>query len=162
MININDELTYYKSKDFVNYMLGCFKHSDEHFTFENMEALSVSVWGIEKFNINYENPGERQSVSEMIYRVIKEDEGAFNMFRCDFDFGIDIFNNETYEEDYKDILGIFYNYCNDYDTYGFITTHFDQMKEDNDLLALSRHMHLVYKEPVDAPSFTDYLHTKIM
>lgn len=162
MLNINNEITYYKSKDFINYMYGCFKYADGHATYENMESYLASPWGLDKFSTDFTSVSERQELSDTVYHRIKEDDGAFNLFRCDFDFGITPIDTEKYADDYQDVLVILKHYCKEYDTFGITVTHFDQIKEDNEELILTRHVHIVYKEPAGAPSFTEYLQKVII
>ncbi len=161
MLNLNEEYTYYKDKHFINYCLGCFRYRDDHDNFGEMQCYHSGKWGMVRFTIDYGREDERKTLCKLIMRHIKDDERAYRIFRCDFDFGMNPGEQETADNDFREILTLFDAYCREQDTEGFVFTHFHQKHEEDPSLLLTKHVHIVYREPFAGPSFSEFVHKHI-
>lgn len=157
MLNLNYEYTYYKEKDFINYCLGVFKYIGNHDTFEDMEVFYSNNEGMVKFAIDYTDEAQRKELAKSVYKHVKNDEKAYKMFRLDFDFNLLDGEEESFEKDWKEIRALFDAYCRLYNLSGFIFTHFSQKNEETIDMLLTKHIHIVYTEPFDAPDFSEFI-----
>lgn len=161
MLNLNEEFTYYKDKSFVNYCLGAYRYMGDHEDYKDLCAYYSDEWGMKRFTIDYTNEEERRMLSKLIYRRIKSDEHAYKIFRCDFDFNMLDFQKETFEEDWGTMRTLFDAYCRSTHSQGFIFTHFAQKSDENIGTLLTKHIHIVYQEPFDGDSFSEFVHKHI-
>lgn len=157
MLNLNEEYTYYKEKDFINYCLGVFRYEEDHETFEDMEVFFSDATGMLKFAIDYEDVVARKKLAKSIFKRVKESDDAYRMFRCDFDFNMLDGEEERFEEDWKEIRAMFDAYCREYNVSGFIFTHFSQKNKETIDMLLTRHIHIIYTEPFNAPDFFEFV-----
>lgn len=157
MINLNDELTYYKEKQFINYCMGAFQNEGKH-DYDGLDAYYFDEWGMKHFTIDYSKEEDRRLLSKLIFRKIKSDESAYRMFRCDFDWRRFEAEKSTSEEDWEMVRGLFEIYCKTYNISGFLFTHFAQEDEENYGCYLAKHIHIVYQEPFGGDSFSEFLH----
>lgn len=157
MLNLNEEYTFYKDKQFINYCLGCFRHTEDHVTFDSMQAFYSDKWGMQRFAIDYSSEVERRKLTKLVSRHIKDNDFAYKLFRCDFDFNMLPGEKETADEDFLLVRALFDAYCKEHETEGFLFTHFDQKDDKNEEAVLTKHIHIIYRELFDGPTFSEFI-----
>jgi hypothetical protein len=156
MLHLNNELTYFKDKDFINYCMGVFRHNEQH-DYNDLNAYYSDEWGMKHFTIDYNDEEQRKMLSKLIFRKVKNDEEPYNMFRCDFDWRRLEMEKTDYEKEWEEIRTLFDAYCRTHNTVGFIFTHFSQQDEEHYDCYLCRHIHIVYRTPMDEDSFSEFV-----
>lgn len=157
MLNLNEEYTFYKDKQFINYCLGCFRYAEDHETFESMQVFYSNKWGMQRFVVDYGKEEERRKLCKLISRHIKDNDSAYLLFRLDFDFNMLPGEEETAEADFPLVRTLFDAYCKEYETEGFLFTHFDQKDDKNEEAVLTKHIHIIYRELFAGPTFSEFL-----
>lgn len=157
MINLNEEYTYYKEKGFINYCLGIFRYANIHRENKGIDTYHADEYGMQHFKVDYTNESSKRDLAKSIFKTIKNDERAYLLFRCDFDWKPLEVESVDFEETYLEIRALFELYCRTYHLSGFLFCHFEQINEEHPEVDLSRHLHIVYQEPFKDPTFSEYL-----
>ena len=163
MLNLNEEITFYKDADFVEYLLGVGSHESEHSEPSQIQVTFVCN-GITKVfeGVNYSDFSERAMLSDCIISEVNDWPEAMLSFRCDFDYNMLPGEEESFSIDYEDVVNLFKEFSKQFYTRGFIVTHFSQKDSvDGDEVDLTKHIHIVYTEN-SQKTFSEFLQTKLL
>lgn len=159
MLNLNNEITYNKGKDFLYYLLGLKRYKNDFTGLSDLNLQIVNENGETESILKNNDENSRLSMVNTIRETIKAIDSAFSLVRIDYDFN-NILSTYTYEEDYHTILSSLQAFCKKHKTIAFIGNHNNQLFENTDYY-LCRHSHIIYAEPIDE-TFTEYLLKEIV
>lgn len=156
MVNINEEITYNKQSDFVDYLFALGKYGNK---FESTDFNPIVCYQGDCFSmIKGKNvPNTNEEVCKAIKNKLNSETLLIQLAKIDFDYGV-FEVEDNIEKEAADIVKAFEDYCRMYQVYGFIVNHFDE----NDVLEgqevkFAKHSHIVYVTEPGNKLFSDYL-----
>ncbi len=168
MLNLNEEITYYKDDhSFSDYLLAVRGHQSEHELPNEIQVYFVNNGVLvnisEKMGFDSLTEGHRMEISDLMHEEIAKWKEAMLSFRCDFDFNMLPGEEESAEDDEKEILQIFAEYTRKTKSKGFAILHNTQVGEvDGKIVPLSKHIHIVYTDIQGSKSLSEFIHTRIV